>query len=72
MTRPPHWSPPIVANATATTQPEHDPLIVQAAREVDRSLLDWALTLSPRERLRACTKAGVALARFKRGPSRAS
>ena len=64
MTRPPHRSPPITANATATTQ-QLDPLIVQAAREVDRSLLDWALALSPRERLRACTKAGVALARLR-------
>lgn len=43
------------------TGPALDPLIVEAAREVDGTLLDWALGLSPRERLRACTKATAAL-----------
>jgi len=41
-----------------------DPLILAAAREVDATLLDWALSLSPMERLRACTKATDALARL--------
>ena len=44
--------------------PALDPLIVEAAREVDGTLLDWALGLSPRERLRACTKATAALGKF--------
>jgi ribosomal-protein-alanine N-acetyltransferase len=44
--------------------PALDPLIVEAAREVDGTLLDWALSLSPRERLRACTRATAALGKF--------
>ena len=43
-----------------------DPLVLAAAREVDRSLLDWFLSLTPRERLRACTRATRALGRFTR------
>lgn len=43
-----------------------DPLLHEAAREVDGTLLDWALRLSPRERLRACSNATRALARFTR------
>jgi len=46
-----------------------DPLILEAAKEVDQTLLDWYLSLSPRERLRACTKATEALARFRDEPS---
>jgi hypothetical protein len=42
-----------------------DALVLEAVDEVDQSLLDWALSLSPRERLRACHKATVALARFR-------
>jgi hypothetical protein len=41
-----------------------DPLILAAAREVDVALIDWALSLSPTERLRACTRATAALGRF--------
>jgi hypothetical protein len=41
-----------------------DPLILEAAREVDGALLEWALSLSPRERLRACSNATTALGRF--------
>jgi hypothetical protein len=41
-----------------------DPLIVEAAREVDGTLLDWMLGLSPRDRLRACSNASRALGRF--------
>jgi hypothetical protein len=43
-----------------------DPLVLAAAREVDRSLLEWFLSLTPRERLRACTRATQALGRFTR------
>jgi len=49
---------------------ELDSLILQAAREVDQTLLDWSLHLSPRERLRGCSKAGMALGKFRRGSSR--
>ena len=42
-----------------------DPVILQAAREVDPTLLDWALGLSPRERLRACSKATTALGKLR-------
>jgi hypothetical protein len=55
---------------TARPRVDLDPLIVQAAREVDRTLLDWALSLSPRERLRACTNASAALRRFTNASSR--
>ena len=41
-----------------------DPLVVEAAREVDPTLLEWALSLSPRERLRACSNATIALGKF--------
>jgi len=42
--------------------------IDQAAREVDVTLLEWALGLSPRERLDASYRAGLALDRFRRDP----
>jgi hypothetical protein len=57
----------------STAEPERqlvasiDPLIVEAAREVDGTLLDWMLGLSPRERLRACSNASRALGRFSDG-----
>ena len=38
-----------------------DPLLLEAVDDVDRALVAWALALSPRERLRACTNAGRAL-----------
>src|SRR3954469_18883882 len=57
------------ANATPSSQTDLDPVVVQAAREVDRSLLEWSLSLSPRQRLRACSNAVLALARFTRGSS---
>jgi hypothetical protein len=41
-----------------------DPLVVQAAKEVDGTLLDWALSLTPRERLRASTQAERTLRKF--------
>jgi hypothetical protein len=46
------------------TGPALDPLVLEAAKDVDLSLIDWALTMSPRERLRASTNAVRALARF--------
>ena len=46
------------------------PDLLEAASEVDVTLLDWALGLSPRERLRAATRAGKALARFVHAASR--
>jgi hypothetical protein len=45
-----------------------DPLILEAATEVDGTLLDWALGLSPRERLRASTRAAAALRKFVHAP----
>jgi hypothetical protein len=48
-----------------------DPLILQAAREVDPTLLEWALGLSPRERLRACSNATKALDKYVRASSTA-
>ncbi len=47
---------------------ELDPLILEAATEVDGTLLDWALGLSPRERLRASTRAEAALRKFVHAP----
>jgi hypothetical protein len=43
-----------------------DPIVLAAAKEVDRSLLEWFLSLTPRERLRACTRTTRALGRFTR------
>lgn len=45
-----------------------DPLIVEAVKEVDVTLLDWALSLTPRERLRAATRAERALRKFVHSP----
>jgi len=41
-----------------------DPLLVAAADEVDRTLLEWARNLSPLERLSAASRAAKALQRF--------
>ena len=46
-----------------------DPLLVEAAADVDRTLIRWALSLSHRERLRASTKATKALSRIRRDPA---
>lgn len=43
-----------------------DPLVIEACKDVDRSLLRWSLSLTPRQRLRACTRATRALSKFKR------
>jgi hypothetical protein len=45
------------------------PLLVAAAAEVDTTLIDWALSLTPLERLRACSRAARALARWRHVPS---
>jgi hypothetical protein len=56
------------ARPPAAEDAKLDPLVLAAVADVDQSLLDWALSLSPRERLRACHKATVALARFRHDP----
>ena len=43
-----------------------NPLLVAAADEVDASLIVWALSLSPMERLRACSRAARALTGWRR------
>jgi hypothetical protein len=52
------------------TEPIDALLLEAAAREVDGTLLDWALSLSPRERLRACSNAARALGKFRHVSSR--
>jgi len=42
-----------------------DPDLVEAAREVDQTLLRWSLGLTPLERLRACTQATSTLERLR-------
>lgn len=49
-----------------------DPELRQARLEVDRSLLRWSKSLSPMDRLRACSNATRALDRFRRVPPEAS
>ena len=44
-----------------------DPELIGAADEVDISLLRWALSLSPRERLQASSSALSVLSGFRRG-----
>ena len=41
-----------------------DPELVEASHEIDRTLLRWALGLTPLERLRACTQATSTLERL--------
>lgn len=53
---------------TATEQIRRlDPLLVEAADDVDLELLRWFQSLSPLERLRACSRATSTLGRFRRG-----
>jgi hypothetical protein len=59
----PMGTPPI--RRSAPDGVKVDPLVLEAVGDVDQLLLDWSLSLSPRERLRACYKATVALARFR-------
>jgi hypothetical protein len=44
--------------------------LVAAATEIDQSLLEWSLSLSLRERLRVCSNAARALAKFKRAKAK--
>lgn len=53
----------------ASVEAHLDPKVREAADEVDDSLLDWMLSLSPTERLRAVSKASAALSRFRRASS---
>jgi hypothetical protein len=46
-----------------------DPLVLNAVADVDQGLLRWSLTLSPRERLRACSRAAATFARLRRAAS---
>lgn len=41
--------------------PEMDDLVRQAASEVDRTLIRWALSLSPLDRLRAAVSSAASL-----------
>ena len=45
---------------------ERDPVLLAAADEVDVSLLDWTLSLSPLDRLRVASRAIKALTRWQR------
>lgn len=54
---------PRVNNSAATANVPDE--LVAAAAEVDRSLLQWARSLSVRQRLRAATKARRALSGFR-------
>lgn len=53
----------------ARSEDHLDAQIRNAVDEVDSSLLDWMLSLTPRQRLRAVSKASMALSRFHRVPS---
>jgi hypothetical protein len=44
-----------------------DPDLVAAASEVDRDLLDWFATLTPRERIDRAARMGAELERLRRG-----
>ncbi|MGB5268483.1 MAG: hypothetical protein WBN30_17955 [Polyangiales bacterium] len=44
------------------SQPEElEVLLLEASREVDRTLIQWALALSPLDRLRAATSSAASL-----------
>jgi len=43
-----------------------NPLLLAAADDVDVTLIDWALSLSPFDRLRACSRAAKALTGWRR------
>jgi hypothetical protein len=46
-----------------------DPLLVEAAADVDIGLLRWSLSQTPRQRLRSCSRAAATLARLGRAAS---
>ncbi len=49
-----------------------DPEIRAAVQDVDQSLLDWTLSLTPLERLRSVSNATRTLKRFKRDETETS
>ena len=61
----------VTAAESTTRQPAaaFDPLVLQAVADVDQGLLHWSLQLSPRERLRACSRAAATIARLRRAAS---
>jgi hypothetical protein len=64
---PPRSVPPAKEPKTTTADAAIDSLLRESVGDVDQSLLDWALSLAPRQRLRASHRAAVALARFRHG-----
>jgi hypothetical protein len=52
--------PPLVSDKP-TGAHEVDELVRQAARDVDRTLIQWALSLSPLDRLRASVRSAASL-----------
>ena len=57
---------PSTADEVERSLAETDPELVEAAREIDRTLLRWSLSLTPMERLHACTQATSTLERLRR------
>ena len=51
--------------------PDVEQLVRQAAREIDRTLIDWALSLSPLERLRASMRSAASLEALRDAKSKA-
>ncbi len=49
-----------------------DPLLIEAIEDVDRTLLEWGLSLSPWQRLRASADALRFWSSFRRGAPEAS
>jgi len=49
-----------------------DPEVRAAVQDVDQSLLDWTLSLTPLDRLRSASNAARALKRFKRDETETS
>jgi hypothetical protein len=54
-----------VSSRPAILTDDVDALVVQAASEVERALIRWALSLSPLDRLRAATKSAASLEALK-------
>ena len=52
---------PRVVSDKPTKAREVDELIRRAARDVDRTLIQWALSLSPLDRLRAAVRSAASL-----------
>ena len=46
---------------------ERNPELLAAADEIDQTLIDWSLSLSPWDRLRACSRATRALLGWRPG-----